>query len=120
MAQTAHHLLVIGHGRLLADASIEDVLARGSSSVKVRTPRAEELDRLLSSSGATVRTVDNHLEVSGIAAASIGDLAAEHGIALHELTPQQASLEDAFFELTEAAVEYHAGNTPTSTGSAPR
>ena len=120
MAQTAHHLLVIGHGRLLADASMEDVLARGTSSVKVRTPRAEELDRLLSSRGATVRTVDGCLEVSGIAAASIGDLAAEHGIALHELTPQQASLEEAFFELTEAAVEYHAGNTPTSTRSAPR
>jgi ABC-2 type transport system ATP-binding protein len=109
MALTAQHLLVIGHGRLLADAPIEDILARGATSVTVRSPRADELSRLLSNRGATVRVVDQHLEVTGMAAAPIGDLAAEHGIALHELTPQQASLEEAFFELTDAAVEFHAG-----------
>ena len=118
MALTAQHLLVIGHGRLIADASIEDILAHGATSVKVRSPRAEELGRLLSDHGATVRTVDTHLEVTGLAAAPIGELAAEHGIALHELTPQQASLEEAFFELTDAAVQYHAGSaSPGPTGS---
>ena len=109
MALTAQHLLVIGHGRLLADAPIADILARGSTSVTVRSPRADELGRLLSDRGATVRAVDDHLEVTGMAAPPIGDLAAEHGIALHELTPQQASLEEAFFELTDSAVEFHAG-----------
>jgi ABC-2 type transport system ATP-binding protein len=78
--------------------------------VKLRTPRSDELERLLLGRGATVRAVDNHLEVTGMAAAAIGDLAAEHGIALHELTPLQASLEEAFFELTESAVDYHAGD----------
>jgi ABC-2 type transport system ATP-binding protein len=78
--------------------------------VKLRSPRSEELEPLLLGHGATVRTVDNHLEVTGMAAAAIGDLAAEHGIPLHELTPLQASLEEAFFELTESAVDYHAGD----------
>jgi ABC-2 type transport system ATP-binding protein len=110
MAMTAQHLLVIGKGRLLADAPIEDILSRGATSVKLRSPRSAELERLLLGRGATVRTVDNHLEVTGMAAAAIGDLAAEHGIPLHELTPLQASLEEAFFELTESAVDYHAGD----------
>jgi ABC-2 type transport system ATP-binding protein len=65
----------------------------------------------LSDRGATVRTVDGYLEVTGMAAAPVGDLAAEYGIALHELTPQTASLEEAFFELTDAAVDYHAGSS---------
>jgi ABC-2 type transport system ATP-binding protein len=117
MAMTAQHLLVIGHGRLLADAPIEDILSRGPTSVKVRSPRADELGRLLVGRGATVRPVDNHLEVTGMAAAPIGDLAAEHGIALHELTPEQASLEEAFFELTDSAVEYHAGGGPHAPGT---
>jgi ABC-2 type transport system ATP-binding protein len=64
---------------------------------------------MLSATGANVRAVDNYLEVRNASAARIGDVAAEHGIPLHELTPQQASLEEAFFELTDAAVEYHAG-----------
>jgi ABC-2 type transport system ATP-binding protein len=110
MAMTAQHLLVIGKGRLLADASIEDILSRGTTSVKLRSPRSDELGRLLVERGATLRTVDNHVEVSGMAAAAIGDLAAEHGIPLHELTPLQASLEEAFFELTESAVDFHASD----------
>jgi ABC-2 type transport system ATP-binding protein len=119
MALTAQHLLVIGKGRLLADASIEDILSHGATTVKVRSPRADELGRLLTDRGAAVRTVDNHLEVTGMAAAPIGDLAAECGIPLHELTPLQASLEEAFFELTESAVDYHAGSNPQVTnGSA--
>jgi ABC-2 type transport system ATP-binding protein len=119
MAMTAQHLLVIGKGRLLADAPIEDILSRGATSVKLRSPRSDELEPLLVAGGASVRTVDNHLEVTGMAAATIGDLAAEHGIPLHELTPLQASLEEAFFELTESSVDYHAGDgSGGSNGSA--
>ena len=109
MALTAQHLIVIGHGRLIADAAIDEILAHGSRWVRVRSPRSDDLTALLSSTGATVRAIDSHLEVTGVDAAAIGDLAAAHGIALHELAPQQASLEDAFFELTEGAVDYHAG-----------
>ncbi len=111
MAMTAQHLLVIGHGRLLADAPLDEILARGTSSVKVRSPQEDELGRLLTGRGATVSTVDGHLTVTGATAPDIGDLAAQHNIALHELTPLQASLEEAFFELTGPDVEYHAGPT---------
>ena len=111
MAMTAQHLIVIGHGRLIADAAIDDILAHGSSWVRVRSPRIDELSALVSGRGATVRSVDNHVEVTGMDAAAIGELAAAHGIALHELSSQQATLEDAFFELTEGAVEYHASTT---------
>jgi ABC-2 type transport system ATP-binding protein len=109
MAMTAQHLLVIGHGRLLADASIEELLAGGAASVKVRSPRAGELTSLLAGRGATVEVDGDELRVTGMDAADVGDLAAAQGIALHELTPQQTSLEEAFFELTDAAVDYHAG-----------
>src|SRR5262249_27080952 len=108
MAMTAQHLLVIGHGRLLADAPIDEVLARGTTSVKVRSPRADELATLLRGRGATVQVAGDELRVTGMDAAGVGDLAAQRGIALHELTPQQASLEEAFFELTNAAVDFHA------------
>jgi ABC-2 type transport system ATP-binding protein len=109
MAMTAQHLLVIGHGRLLADASMEELLAGGAASVKVRSPRAVELTALLTGRGATVAVDGDEMRVTGMAAADVGDLAARQGIALHELTPQQTSLEEAFFELTDAAVDYHAG-----------
>ena len=73
----------------------------------VRSPRHDELMALLTSDGATVRSEGGALTVIGVDAAHIGDLAAGHGIALHELSPQRASLEEAFFELTDESVEYH-------------
>jgi ABC-2 type transport system ATP-binding protein len=107
MAQTAQHLLVIGRGRLIADASLAEVLARGTSSVRVRSPRSAELAELISRAGGTVGIDDGSLAVTGLDAPAIGELAAGAGIALHELAPQQASLEEAFFELTDESVEYH-------------
>jgi len=62
---------------------------------------------LLTAEGATVRSEGGALTVIGVDSAHIGDLAARHGIALHELSPQRASLEEAFFELTDESVEYH-------------
>lgn len=111
MALTAQHLVVIGQGKLIADASIEDILAGGTSWVRVRSPQRENLAALLTEHAATVRSKDGVLEVSGLDAAAIGDLAASHGLAFHELSPVQASLEEAFFELTEGSVEYHATTT---------
>jgi ABC-2 type transport system ATP-binding protein len=120
MAMTAQHLLVIGHGRLLADAPIEELLARFTASVKVRSPRPDELTVLLTGRGATVEVAGDDLRVTGMDAAAVGDLAAERGIALHELTPQRASLEEAFFELTDAAVDFHAGPAEEATRGAVR
>ena len=118
MALTAQHLIVIGRGRLLANASMDSVIAGAGTTVRVRSPNAADLTNLLTSEGATVRTDDGALSVAGLDAARIGDLAASHQIALHELAPQHASLEEAFFELTEDSVEYH-GADFTQTGTTP-
>jgi ABC-2 type transport system ATP-binding protein len=108
MAVTAEHLVVIGRGRLLADTTVDELIARlGAGSVLVRSPRATELRDLLLRQGATVTSEEpGLLKVSGVAAADIGDLARDHGLAVHELTPQRASLEQAYMELTREAVEY--------------
>jgi len=117
MAQTAQHLIVIGRGRLIADASLEDILARGTSSVRVRSPRSDDLSQLITRAGGNVRSDNGALDVTGLDARAIGELAAAHGIVLHELAPQQASLEEAFFELTDDSVEYH-GAQSFATGAA--
>jgi len=106
MALTAQHLIVIGRGKLIADESIDRIIAGAGSSVRVRSPQQDELTRELENRGAFVRRDDGALSVTGIDAAGIGDLAASRGIALHELSPQRASLEDAFFELTEGSTDY--------------
>ncbi|VVJ18145.1 Efflux ABC transporter [Amycolatopsis camponoti] len=105
MAQTADHLVVIGRGRLVADTAVSE-LVRGEGTVLVRTPDAG-FARLLVTAGATVREgVEASLVVSGLTSGEIGKLAAYHGVALAELTPQRVSLEDAFMELTKDSVEY--------------
>jgi ABC-2 type transport system ATP-binding protein len=111
MALTADHLIVIGKGRLIADTTIPEFLARASSrDVLVRTPQASQLRQALLARGAVVTTVpDGALQVTGMAAAQVGEAAAVAGLVLHELTPQQVSLEEAFMELTADSVDYHGG-----------
>jgi ABC-2 type transport system ATP-binding protein len=105
MAQTADHLVVIGRGRLVADTTVSE-LVRGEGTVLVRTPDPG-FARLLTTAGAAVREgVEASLVVSGMTSGEIGKLAAYHGVALAELTPQRVSLEDAFMELTKDSVEY--------------
>jgi ABC-2 type transport system ATP-binding protein len=119
MAVTADHLVVIGRGRLLADAPTAEVVARGSGqSVRVRTPDADRLTALITDAGGSVIPGSNGspggdpddttpvLTVTGLPAARIGQLAASAAIALHELTPQLATLEDAFLELTSDSLEF--------------
>ena len=109
MALTAEQLIVIGRGRLITDVSTEEFVRQASGKVvHVRSPRAADLEALLEAPGITVRVQDERglLEVTGLTAAQIGDAAAEAGIAIHELTPQQASLEEAFMNLTREDVEY--------------
>ena len=108
MALTAHHLIVLGKGRIITDAPVADVIAGGNPSrVHVRTPHASQLADLLASPDVTVmRSEAGLLEVTGIEASVIGDLAARHALAIHELTPLNASLEEAYMALTTDAVEY--------------
>ena len=107
MALTAQHLLVIGRGRLLADASVEEFLHRhGTETVLVRAGEQGGLARLLRRAGAHLDTDDDALLVQGLTATEIGKLAAADGIALAELTPRRGSLEDVFMALTADAVEY--------------
>ncbi|MGA2519243.1 MAG: ATP-binding cassette domain-containing protein [Acidimicrobiales bacterium] len=112
MALTADHLVVIGRGHLIADESVAQFVAQSTrQSVRVRSPRLDQLTVLVNASGARVAAGDDGaLVVTGMTAAAIGDLAAEHGIPVHELSPQGGSLEDAFMELTRASVEFHAEN----------
>jgi ABC-2 type transport system ATP-binding protein len=110
MALTADHLIVIGKGRLIRDEGVNDFVESSSrQSVRVRSPQVAELSAHLRTAGAVVRVVsDDLIEVSGPDSAGIGELAAARGVVLHELTPQKASLEEAFMELTSDSVEYHA------------
>ena len=110
MAITADHLIVIGRGRLIRDEGVNDFVASSSQhSVRVRSPQIDDLAVHLRTAGATVNTLtEAALEVRGVDSAAIGEMAAANGIILHELTPQKASLEEAFMELTGDSVEYHA------------
>jgi ABC-2 type transport system ATP-binding protein len=120
MALTADHVVVIGRGRLIAEAPVADFVAHSSKAfVRVRAPKLAELGRVLTAAGASVATEDDSaLAVRGLAEADIGELAARSRLVLHELSPQSASLEEAFMELTAEAVEYGGnGKTVASNGS---
>jgi ABC-2 type transport system ATP-binding protein len=110
MALTADHLIVIGRGRLIADASVADFVAGASKPlVHVRSPQGEELKNVLVGPDVSVSIVEPGLfEVSGLTAAQVGEAAALHGIILHELSPHQASLEEAFMDLTRGELEFAA------------
>jgi ABC-2 type transport system ATP-binding protein len=111
MSLTADHLIVIGRGRVIADTSIDDFVRKASGDrVRVRTPQAARLRELVLGDGVSVISNEpDVIEVEGVTAQRVGELAAEHQIVLHELTPLQASLEEAFMELTRDDVEFKAG-----------
>ncbi|MFI6331037.1 ABC transporter ATP-binding protein [Micromonospora chersina] len=115
MQQTADRVVVLGRGRLVADAPLAELIAaRPASSVRVRGPEPAALVALearLAAEGATVDADGDGLTVTGVTAGRVGDLAYELGVRLHELTPVAASLEEAFLELTAGSVEYAAGPT---------
>ncbi|MGN6524274.1 MAG: ABC transporter ATP-binding protein [Actinomycetes bacterium] len=119
MALTADHLIVLGRGRLVADTSVQELITSASAStVLVRTPEAPRLRAALDGPDVTISTTDEDvLEVTGLTAAAIGDTARDLGVALHELTPRQASLEEAFMSMTSGDVEYHARLTAAGNGA---
>jgi ABC-2 type transport system ATP-binding protein len=108
MALTAAHLIVVGQGRLIADTGVEEFIHSASRDlVLVRSAEAARLGDLLRGDGVTVTAAgDDRLTVAGLTSAAIGRVAADAGIALVELTPQRASLEDAFMEITRDALEF--------------
>ena len=112
MALTADHLIVIGKGELIADVGVKELI-RGASAgaVRVRSPHAARLREAVAGPEVTVRGLGTDLiEIQGLDAEEVGLAAHAGGIVLYELTPRQASLEDAFMELTGESVEYRAGD----------
>ena len=111
MEHTADHLLVIGRGRLIADCTVAEFIAANSrQSVRVRTPQPAALATVVTAAGGQVREDgDGLMTVQGLDVSQVGDLAFENAVRLHELAPTQASLEQAFMELTASSVQFHAG-----------
>jgi ABC-2 type transport system ATP-binding protein len=109
MARTADQLVVIGKGRLIAELPVDDFVACSSKqSFKVRAANPDLLIPALEDAGAlTLREPNSCLTVMNLSAETIGELALEQQNAIYELT-DLCSLEDAFMELTEGAVEYRA------------
>ena len=112
MQLIADRVVVIGRGRLIADAEIDAVLrGLGGQRVRVRSPRADHLHDALAARGAVERTARGELEVTGLAATEIGDVAHALGVPVHHLAEVEHSLERAYLSLTEDKVDYH-GHTP--------
>jgi ABC-2 type transport system ATP-binding protein len=111
LEDTADHLVVIGRGRLLADASVASLLAgQSNGSVTVRTPNVGEAMRVLAAAGGrTVSDGDHEVEVTGLEAGHIAALLARHGVELHELAPHRATLEDVYLRLTAGAGDHTSG-----------
>jgi len=111
MENTAEHLIVIGKGKLIADCTMNEFIARSSgAAARVRTPCPDQLALTLAARGGEA-TAGSHgtLRVRGLTTDEIGDIAFEQGIRVHELSALRASLEEAFMELTADSVEFHAG-----------
>lgn len=110
MENTADYLLVIGRGKLIAQSTVDEFIAANSQqSVRVRTPQAAELAKFAAAAGATIREDKGAMVVLGLSPSQVGDLAYDNGIRLQELAPTQASLEEAFMELTASSAQFHAG-----------
>jgi ABC-2 type transport system ATP-binding protein len=109
MAQTAEHLVIVGRGRVIADTTVDEVVAQASigATVHVRTPQATAVRDALAGPDVRIQSRERGtLEVHGLSSEQIGEVAAQHRLILHELTPQRASLEDAYMRLTGDSVEY--------------
>src|SRR5262245_37620061 len=109
MALTAEHLIIVGRGRVLADTTVDEFVAQASvdTMVYVRSPDASALRDALTADGVRIHSREHGtLEVHGVSAQRVGEIAAEHQWVLNELTPGRASLEDAYMRLTGESVEF--------------
>jgi ABC-2 type transport system ATP-binding protein len=112
IALIADDLVVIGRGRLIEQSTVADFVARHAERwVRVKSPGVADLQAPVAAAGGEITAVDGTtLDIRNIDAATVGELAARHGVVLHELSPQTGSLEDAFLKATADSVEYHSGN----------
>ena len=107
MAVTADQIIVIGRGKFITSGSVDDLTKNAAGTVILRSANNTKLNQILLEAKAAVSEInDEGLRVSGLSAAAIGDLAFGAGVAVHELTPERASLEEVFMELTQDSVEY--------------
>ena len=114
MAQTATRLVVLGRGKLITEASVEDFTSHAAAGggVLVRTPETTRLGQVLAAPGVTVvNDGTDVIRVSGSTAEQIGAAAWQAHLPVYELTPTHASLEEAFMQVTRDSIEYHAGAT---------
>lgn len=114
MANTADRLVVIGKGKLIASTTVNEFVSRsGADTVRVRSPQLDQLRQALAGAGLTVNSSpdDSALLVRGAPIEAVGDVAARNAITLHELSAQQASLEEAYMMLTDEVVEYRTGQS---------
>ena len=120
MALTADHLIVIGRGSIIANASTDDFINRNTAPrIRVRALEQYELAEGLTQRGAVIeRGSDDALVVTGLGAAAIGDAARIHDITLTELAPQGSTLEEAYFDLTKEVTDYNAGQLVDATKGA--
>ena len=107
MSQMADNVVVIGKGKLIADTSMKNLIASsGHASVFARVTNLAGLEKLLKSKKMNFKAIDNGLEIFGVSTDQIGKLAFGDKLTILELANRQASLEEAFLELTSGAEEY--------------
>jgi ABC-2 type transport system ATP-binding protein len=110
MANTADRLIIIGRGKLISATSMSEFLSDAAAEVvRVRSPHGDRLREALGAAGLEVQVDPDGLSVRGATTETIGDLAAQHGVTLHELSTRRASLEEAYMSLTDETVDYRAG-----------
>lgn len=121
MALTADHLLVIGRGRIIADAPIQSIIdSQSTARVRVRTNRPQDLLGSLAGEGVTSQVLEPELvEITGVEARRIAEIASRERVLVYELTPLQVSLEDAYMQLTKGEVEYQSQGLSTPTTQIP-
>ncbi|WP_026551065.1 ATP-binding cassette domain-containing protein [Arthrobacter sp. Br18] len=114
MALTADHLVVIGRGRIIADAPVHEIIAgEGQVRARVRADRPQDLLHALAGDGVSSKLLEPELlEITGVDSRRIAEIALRERVLVYELTPLQASLEDAYMQLTQSEVEYHSHDLP--------
>lgn len=114
MALTADHLIVIGRGRIIADAPVHEIIAgEGMVKARVRADRPQDLVSALAGEGVSSKVLEPELlEITGVDSRRIAEIALREQVLVYELTPLQASLEDAYMQLTQSEVEYHSHDLP--------
>jgi ABC-2 type transport system ATP-binding protein len=116
MALTADHLIVIGRGRIIADAPIQAIIdGQGMARVRVRADRPQDLLGSLAADGVSSQILEPELlEITGVEPRRIAEIAVRNGVLLYELTPIKVSLEDAYLQLTSQEIEYSSHSLPSS------